>query len=182
MDLPLISISIESTKNPIKPSLSDSSSHRQRFIASNTMIKKLRKASFPYIARKLVLHATSHSHRASIKEEVRYPSDAGLHPWHDSVSRLIKKTWKKRRGGERKKKTAERRKERTNFAIEATSYVNPVFRILLSTNNDSVAIPLQRACTPPQRRRLFAQLSMRRTQVELLSSSQVGTMTWWQQG
>lgn len=115
MDLPLISISIESTKNPIKPSLSDSSSHRQRFIASNTMIKKLRKASFPYIARKLVLHATSHSHRASIKEEVRYPSDAGLHPWHDSVSRLIKKTWKKRRGGRKEKENGGEKKREDEF-------------------------------------------------------------------
>lgn len=90
---------------------------------------------------------------------------------------------KKKNGG----KTG-RRKERGNggekkdkethvSSSSSSSQENPVFRIL-STNNDSIAIPLQRACTPPQRRCLFGQLSMR-TQVELLSSSRAGTMTWW---
>ena len=94
--------------------------------------------------------------------------------WHDDSSRrLIEKMEKTEKTG-REEET--RDKERNVSAIEATSSSssssskgNPVFRIL-STNNDSVAIPLQRACTPPQRRCLFGQLSMRRTQVELLWS------------
>lgn len=94
--------------------------------------------------------------------------------WHDdSLRRLIEKMEKTEKTG---KEEETRDKERNVSAIEATSSSssssskgNPVFRIL-STNNDSVAIPLQRACTPPQRRCLFGQLSMRRTQVELLWS------------
>lgn len=137
------------------------------------MLNKLRKASFSYSVK------TSFAFDEPLASRLDYGT-ASIRCRFTRYSRRINQKEKRRekQEDERKEETAERRRIKKHTFRRRRRRGRR--RIRFSEYFLLITIQLPSRCNERARRRcLFGQLSMRRTQVELLSSSRAGTMTWW---
>lgn len=115
---------------------------------------------------------------ARIAPRLRY----GIHPMQVYAIFSCRVGLIKKKNGGKNRKTKGKRKRRQRRRIKKHTFRRRLRRrrrIRFSEYFLLITIQLPSRCNERARRRcLFGQLSMR-TQVELLSSSRAGTMTWW---